>query len=150
MPTSEADVTVSKIDAPDLTEAAQDASLANSESERRRLAWGRIIDQILEWKSNPELLAYPEIDPISRDLLNSAIDYASDARNEPQPPAEPSAVGPASNGGIAFEWRVGEWLRIIEIVDIGRREVTEIRGGSVVSNYMIERDPRDRGWFKTE
>ena len=150
MPTSEADVTVSKIDAPNLTEAAQDASLANSEGERRRLAWGRIIDQILEWKTNPELLAYPEIDPISTDLLHSAIDYAVDVRDALQPPTEPSAVGPATNGVIAFEWRLGDSLWILEIVDIGRREVTEICGGSVVSNYMIERDPRDRGWFKTE
>ncbi len=82
MPTSEADVTVSKIDSPDLTEAAQDALLANSEHEQdRRLAWDRIIDQILKWVSNPELLAYPEIDPISRDLLRSAIDYAVVARD---------------------------------------------------------------------
>lgn len=151
MPTSEADVTVSKIDSPNLTEAAQDALLANSEHEQdRRLAWNRIIDQILKWVSNPELLAYPEIDPMSPDLLRSAIDYAVVARDALQPPTEPSAVGPGSDGGIAFEWRFGDLLRILEIVHIGRGEVTEIRGGSVVSNYMIERDPRDGGWFKTE
>lgn len=150
MPTSEADVTVSKIDSPNHTEGTQDALLANSEGERRRLAWDRIIDQILEWVSNPELLAYPEIDPVSRDLIHSAIHYAVVARDARQPSIEPSAVGPTSDGGIAFEWRSGELLRILEIADVGRGEVTEIRGGSVVSNYMIERDPRDGGWFKTE
>lgn len=150
MPTSETDVTASDFVAIYLTDAAQDALLASSDSERRRSAWNRIIDQMLEWISNPELLGYPEIDPISRDLIHSAINYAIVARDALQPPIEPSAVGPTSDGGIAFEWRSGDLLRIIEIVDIGRGEVTEIRGGSVVSNYMIERDPRDRGWYKTE
>ena len=92
MPTSEFAVTASESGVLVLTEAAQDALLANSEREQGRLAWGRIIDQILEWISSPELLAYPEIDPISPDLLRSAIDYAVVARDALQPPTEPSDV----------------------------------------------------------
>lgn len=150
MATVESDVTISEWVARDARNgAAPDDSLASSESQQHERKWLSVIDQLLGWLTNPEAVEDPELEPLSRDLVQSALDFAYDAQHAGLLP--PSAFGPSVDGGISFERRFDDTsLEHLEIVEIGLAEVTVIRSGQVLANYWLERDPQHRGWLRRD
>jgi len=129
--------------------AAPDDSLANSESQQVRRQWQAVIDKLLEWLTSPEPIEYEELEPLSCDLLQTAIDFALDAQSAAT--SLPSAFGPSVDGGISFEWRFGDGsLMHMEVVDIGLTEITLMRAGQVLDHYWLERIPQHRGWLKRD
>lgn len=149
MEQTETDVTISsRLVKPPATGGADDATLGSSDEAASQEGWQKIIDELLRWSGDTSLVTYDEVESPLPERLLSAIDFAVDARDTGQSP--PTAFSPSVDGGVAFEWRSGREVQVVEICGVGIVEITELGGDEVVSHYQLTRDPRHRGWLKAE
>ena len=105
------------------SEDGQLAEQAFAEVERRRL-WTRLRDELLRWRANGDDLFAPEDRP-SQALLDSAIDFSVDFFESRLP--APLSLAASRHRRISLEWREGDTLTLIEFVQPGEAEYTEIR-----------------------
>lgn len=124
------------------TRGADELGLVTSPAQERLRRWNDLIDLLLSWRSNRDTLDYPEIPRVAVDRLESAIDLAYDRRAAGAP--VPSAAAPSVDGGISFEWRLGDALEEWSGQAPGDWEVTVIRSGKPVEHYLVRRDPLTR------
>lgn len=116
------------------TGAAPDASLATA-SVAESYTWSDVRDTLLKWLGNPLMLEDDGIDPPTKELITSAIDFSLGFAGIPAP----TSVAPTPDGGISFEWRRADDLEIAEIVQVDMAEHTVISGGSVRLHEILRR-----------
>ena len=56
----------------------------------------------------------------------------------------PTSIGLTGGGGVAFDWGPDADIVTIEILGSGLAELTQFRKGRVVSEGILERNPRTR------
>ena len=80
-------------------------------------------------------------DAPSSACIQSAIDLVFDSRENA---SVPTSIALTGDGGVGFEWRLGDEIVTIEIVASGLAEFTRFRKGQVVKEALLKRNPRTR------
>lgn len=102
--------------------------------EKNQVLWADAVDTMLGWLSTP--------DEIDMACHKSAIDFAQD---QIEIGAEaPSSILATEDGEITFEWRWGNLLYCVTIIDSGLAEYTKMQDFKVVEKGLLRRDPKTR------
>jgi hypothetical protein len=104
--------------------------------------WEQIVDQLLRWKSNPDMFEIQ--DQPDHPVLATAIDYAVDQMRGNEGAAAPGSVISSGNGRIAMEWNDGPLTVTIEFTGLGVAEYTLFDHGKVHKKSALLRNPRSR------
>ncbi len=110
-------------------------------NEARSLAqerWNAAVDRLLGWLPQG---AAGAADAPSAACIQSAIDLVVDSRENA---SVPTSIALTGDGGVGFEWRLGDEIVTIEIVASGLAEFTRFRNGRVVQEALLKRNPRTR------
>lgn len=99
---------------------ATTAFLLSDESEKRRAAWERVIDEkLIEWGNHPERFEEDGLDPPSKESIRTGCLFAAYLRDDTPEVPVPNRVMPTGDGGIVFEYRSGKESTIYEIDETG-------------------------------
>lgn len=111
---------------------------ANEDRARAQERWSAIVDGLLGWLSEN---ATGGADAPSTASIESAIDLAVDSQENT---SVPTSIALTGDGGVGFEWQMGDEIVTIEIVASGLAEFTRFRNGRVVQEALLKRNPRTR------
>ena len=103
------------------TKAASDQELVSEWCRDSAVGWSGVIDQLLDWLSNPEQLADDDFLPPSKALIEKVCDMVVDFRDEQL--ASPLRVVPDGDGGVSLERRAGSCFETINFYDDGSVEL---------------------------
>lgn len=104
--------------------------------------WQSAIDEMLRWRLDGSVFE-PEDRPRIH-ILDTAIDFAADQKEDESGGRAPTSIMPSGNGRVAMEWNQGSYTMIIEFVALGRAVCTEFSGGEVRNQYELKRNPVSR------
>jgi hypothetical protein len=122
-----------------ITRAASEVTFRANEA--RSLAqerWSAIVDTLLRWLVQD---ASQAADAPSSACIQSAIDLVIDSQENS---SVPTSIALTGDGGVGFEWRMGDEIITIEVVASGLAEFTRFRKGRVIQEALLKRNPRTR------
>lgn len=94
--------------------------------------WNEAVDQLLQWRD----------DSFDINIMDSAIDLAVDFKDAGW--MSPSSMMVSEDDEVVFEWRVGNIIFIIEVMESGFAECTKYENLKVIDEYVLERNPITR------
>lgn len=122
----------------DVVETNVDSSSPMSQedvSKERRERWQDVIDQLLDYLSNPGQLADDGIDPPTQEIIRLAITLADRLKNSGV--AAPDRVVSDGDGGFVFERRVNDLTHLIHVWDDETIENQVFHGSRLVQRDKL-------------
>lgn len=131
---TDSNLQISSLDVIPTSNRSDDTDSSGDMITSERDPWKQAVDTLLGWYKDP--------DEIDADCLNSAIDFASDQRDDGVSP--PSSIIATDDGEITFEWRRSRLLIMVTILASGLAEYTKLHDCRVVDEGLLRRDPLTR------
>jgi hypothetical protein len=97
--------------------------------------WTDTDAELNEWMIDPAAIVDGNATPPSKDLIRNARALIAQLRHRGWP--APVMVVPDGNGGIAFEWHVGNVFHMLEINKDNERSLSEFRAGNLISRKQL-------------
>jgi len=97
--------------------------------------WQRVIDELIDWASNPEQFADEGIDAPSRETLRLAGKLALELRDNGLP--SPDRIVPDPNGGLVFEYDTAQGASEYHIWDDGSIDFCMFDDTRLVSRHIL-------------
>lgn len=97
--------------------------------------WQRLIDQLLEWYSDPSQLDDEGVEPPTRETIRRAILLLQALSDDGVTP--PDSVVPDPNGGIVIERREKDVSEVFHVWDNGTLEYRRFQGTHLVERLTL-------------
>jgi hypothetical protein len=104
-------------------------------------AWQTVVQQLVEWKRDPQQLADEGVEPPTAGLLEAAGTVAEMLCSGGVEP--PDTLVTNGDGGIVFRWRSGQRTWTIELDSDGSIESSLMLGGKLVWRHSLHDNPAE-------